>query len=106
MLAHSRIVGMAQLGGGVGMATDAVKGLHGAIRGAPKFFSDAGDLMTGRTQTKPGEIDAGKLSGAGKFAWGAGAGLVDVAARVFVPGNWRDGIASGMQQGQQALDNG
>jgi hypothetical protein len=105
-LAHSRIIGVAQLGEGVGMATDAVKGLHGVIRGTPKFFSDAGDLLTGRTQTKPGEIDAGKLSGAGKFAWGAGAGLIDTAARVIVPGDWRDGIARGMQQGQQALDNG
>jgi hypothetical protein len=105
-LAHSRIIGVAQLGEGVGMATDAVKGLHGAIRGTPKFLRDTGDLITGRTKTKPGEIEAGRLSGAGKFAWGGGAGLVDIAARLVVPGDWRDGIASGMQQGQQALDNG
>ena len=105
-LAHSRLIGVAQVGEGFGMVTDALKGLNGAINGTPKFFSDAGDLLTGRTKAKPGEMDAGKLSGAGKFAWGAGAGLIDTAARLAVPGDWRDNISSGMQQGQQALDNG
>ena len=105
-LAHSRIIGVAQAGGGIGLVTDAVKGVYGVIRGTPGFLSDAGDLITGRTKTKPGEIEAGKISGAGKFAWGALAGLVDVPASLVVPGAWRHGLASGMQQGQEALDNG
>ncbi len=67
-LAHSRIIGVAQLGEGVSMAADAVKGLYGAIRRTSKFFRDTSDLINGSTQTKLGEIDAGKLSGAGEFA--------------------------------------
>ena len=105
-LAHSRLIGVAQIGEGIGLATDIVKGLDGAINGTPEFFSDTGDLISGRTKTSKREVAAGVASGLGKFAYGMGAGLVDLGARVVMPGDWRDNVSKGAGQGQQWLDNG
>ena len=105
-MAHSRLIGVAQLGEGIGLATDAIKGLNSAVQGAPKFFQDSGDLLSGRTKTSKRDVAAGVVSGAGKLAYGMGSGLVDIGARIVAPGDWRDNVSKGIGTGQQMLDGG
>jgi hypothetical protein len=103
-LARSGIVGVAQFGEGTKFATDIVKGLNGAIKGAPKFLSDAGDVLSGRAKASKRDLAAGIVSGAGKLGYGMGGGLVDLGARIVAPGEWRDKVAEGLGKGQSSLD--
>ncbi len=103
-LARSGLAGVAQIGEGVKLATDIVKGLNGAINGAPKFFSDAGDVLSGRTKTSLRDLAAGTVSGAGKFGYGMGGSLVDSGARIVAPGKGRDTVAEGLGKGQSWFD--
>ena len=86
------------------LGVDVVKGTHGVVTAVPRFLDQTGDLFTGRTRTNPGEAAAGAVSGAGKFFYGVGAGLLDLSARVLVPGQGRDWIADGSQSFQDRLD--
>ena len=105
-MAHSRIIGVAQLGEGIGMATDAVRGLNSAVHHAPKFFQRSNDLVSGRTPTTAPELIAGVVSGAGKVAGALGSGAVSLVARVVVPGVWSDNVTKALGAGQQRLDDG
>jgi hypothetical protein len=98
------VPGVAQLGEGIKVGTNVIKGVNGAINGAPKFFSDTGKLLNGSIKTNPGEVIGGAVSGLGKFAHGLGSGMVDTAAGIAAPGSGHDKVAKVLGQAQQGLD--
>jgi hypothetical protein len=98
------VPGVAQLGEGIKLGTDVIKGVNGAINGAPKFFSDTGKLLNGSVKTNPGEVIGGAVSGLGKFAYGSGSAMVDMATRIAAPGSGHDKVDAVLGQAQQGLD--
>jgi hypothetical protein len=98
------VPGVAQLGEGVKLGANVIKGVNGAINGAPKFFSDTGKLLNGSVKTNPGEVIGGAVSGLGKFAYGSGSAMVDMATRIVAPGSGHDKVAAVLGQAQQGLD--
>ena len=104
-IAHSRMI-VAPLGEGIGMVTDAIKGLNSAAHGAPKFVQHSNDLVSGRTPTNARELTAGAGGGAVNVAVGMASGAVSLVARVVVPGAWSDNVTKALGAGQQKLDDG
>jgi hypothetical protein len=106
VMAHSGIGGIKNVGQTMKGVADASDSFINAVKGAPQFFSDTSDLLSGRTKTSKRDAAAGTVSGIGKTLYGSGAGTATGNFNQMMPGHGSDLVNYAVGYVQQKIDQG
>jgi hypothetical protein len=105
-VAHSGINGVNRVGETMKAVADASDSLIHAVKGAPKFFTDTRDLVTGRTPTSKRNVVAGAVKGIGETFYGMATGTVTSAVSQNLPGYGTDLVNHAARMNHQVIAEG